>query len=50
MFSVHYIKRPGATLEAGTAIAKLELDDPSKVHLVRVCLSCRELYLFNAFK
>jgi uncharacterized OB-fold protein len=34
MYSVHYIKRPGATLDAGTAIAKLELDDPSKVQLV----------------
>ncbi|XP_015432186.1 PREDICTED: acetyl-CoA carboxylase isoform X1 [Dufourea novaeangliae] len=28
---VFYIKRPGAILEAGTQIAKLELDDPSLV-------------------
>nr|BAA25799.1 acetyl-CoA carboxylase [Rattus norvegicus] len=29
---VNYIKRPGAVLEAGCVVAKLELDDPSKVH------------------
>uniref|UniRef100_H0V3L2 acetyl-CoA carboxylase n=1 Tax=Cavia porcellus TaxID=10141 RepID=H0V3L2_CAVPO len=29
---VKYIKRPGATLEAGCVVARLELDDPSKVH------------------
>ncbi|XP_053938278.1 acetyl-CoA carboxylase 2 isoform X1 [Cuculus canorus] len=28
---VHYIKRPGALLEAGCVIARLELDDPTKV-------------------
>ncbi|KFW83323.1 Acetyl-CoA carboxylase 2, partial [Manacus vitellinus] len=28
---VHYIKRPGALLEAGCVIARLQLDDPSKV-------------------
>ncbi|XP_027567061.2 acetyl-CoA carboxylase 2 isoform X1 [Pipra filicauda] len=28
---VHYIKRPGALLEAGCVIARLRLDDPSKV-------------------
>lgn len=28
---LHYIKRPGALLEAGCVIARLELDDPSKV-------------------
>ncbi|XP_036076250.1 acetyl-CoA carboxylase 2 isoform X1 [Rousettus aegyptiacus] len=28
---VKYIKRPGAVLEAGCVVAKLELDDPSKV-------------------
>lgn len=31
---VKYIKRPGAVLEAGCVVAKLELDDPSKVHAV----------------
>lgn len=31
---VKYIKRPGATLEAGCVVARLELDDPSKVHSV----------------
>ncbi|EHB01548.1 Acetyl-CoA carboxylase 2 [Heterocephalus glaber] len=29
---VKYIKRPGALLEAGCMVARLELDDPSKVH------------------
>ncbi|KAL4698557.1 hypothetical protein H8959_011214 [Pygathrix nigripes] len=29
---VKYIKRPGAVLEAGCIVARLELDDPSKVH------------------
>uniref|UniRef100_A0A8C2VCF5 acetyl-CoA carboxylase n=1 Tax=Chinchilla lanigera TaxID=34839 RepID=A0A8C2VCF5_CHILA len=29
---VNYIKRPGAMLEAGCVVARLELDDPSKVH------------------
>lgn len=28
---VHYIKRPGTLLDAGCVIARLELDDPSKV-------------------
>lgn len=28
---LHYIKRPGALLEAGCVIARLQLDDPSKV-------------------
>uniref|UniRef100_A0A8C0V4H0 acetyl-CoA carboxylase n=1 Tax=Cyanistes caeruleus TaxID=156563 RepID=A0A8C0V4H0_CYACU len=28
---LHYIKRPGALLEAGCIIARLQLDDPSKV-------------------
>lgn len=31
---VNYIKRPGAVLEAGCVVARLELDDPSKVHPV----------------
>lgn len=31
---VKYIKRPGAMLEAGCVVARLELDDPSKVHPV----------------
>ncbi|KAH0516969.1 Acetyl-CoA carboxylase 2 [Microtus ochrogaster] len=29
---VRYIKRPGVVLEAGCVVARLELDDPSKVH------------------
>lgn len=31
---VKYMKRPGAMLEAGCVVARLELDDPSKVHPV----------------
>lgn len=31
---VHYVKRPGALLEAGCVIAQLELDDPTKVKTV----------------
>ncbi|XP_043827164.1 acetyl-CoA carboxylase 2 isoform X2 [Dromiciops gliroides] len=29
---IYYVKRPGAVLQAGCAIARLELDDPSKLH------------------
>lgn len=32
---VKYVKRPGVILEAGCVVARLELDDPSKVHAVR---------------
>ncbi|KAJ8027759.1 Acetyl-CoA carboxylase [Holothuria leucospilota] len=31
---IHYVKRNGAVLEQGSIIARLELDDPSKVHKV----------------
>lgn len=33
--SVHYVKNPGAVLEPGSVVAKLELDDPSKVTQVK---------------
>ncbi|KAM8960679.1 LOW QUALITY PROTEIN: acetyl-CoA carboxylase 2 [Pelodytes ibericus] len=29
---IHYVKRPGAVLESGCMVARLDLDDPSKVH------------------
>ncbi|XP_053325093.1 acetyl-CoA carboxylase 2 isoform X2 [Spea bombifrons] len=29
---IHYVKRPGAVLESGCVVARLDLDDPSKVH------------------
>ncbi|XP_051888522.1 acetyl-CoA carboxylase 2 isoform X1 [Pristis pectinata] len=29
---VHYVKRPGACLEQGCTVAKMELDDPTKLH------------------
>ncbi|GIY74923.1 acetyl-CoA carboxylase [Caerostris extrusa] len=28
---IHFVKRPGAVLEAGTILARLELDDPSQM-------------------
>ncbi|XP_063969752.1 acetyl-CoA carboxylase-like isoform X3 [Lytechinus pictus] len=28
---IHYVKRPGAVLDQGSVVAKLELDDPSRV-------------------
>ena len=30
-YSVHYVKRPGAVLDAGSIISRLDLDDPSRV-------------------
>lgn len=33
---VHYQKRPGAVLEAGSIIARLQLDDPSKVQQAEI--------------
>ncbi|XP_029777234.1 acetyl-CoA carboxylase 2 isoform X3 [Suricata suricatta] len=32
---VKYVKRPGTALEAGCVVARLELDDPSKVQLAK---------------
>lgn len=34
---IHYVKRPGAALDPGCVIAKLQLDDPSRVQQVRCC-------------
>lgn len=33
---IHYVKRAGAALEPGCVIAKLQLDDPSRVQQVHV--------------
>nr|XP_023689141.1 acetyl-CoA carboxylase 2 isoform X5 [Paramormyrops kingsleyae] len=33
---VHFIKRPGAVLEPGCVVARLELDDPSRLHPVEL--------------
>ncbi|XP_061116348.1 acetyl-CoA carboxylase isoform X4 [Conger conger] len=33
---VHFVKRPGAVLEAGGIVAHLELDDPSSLHPVEL--------------
>ena len=32
--SVHYVKRGGSVLDQGSVVAKLDLDDPSRVHRV----------------
>lgn len=32
---IHYVKRPGAALDPGCVIAKMQLDNPSKVQQVR---------------
>jgi len=32
--SLRYVKRPGSSLDIGCIIAKLELDDPTKLQLV----------------
>lgn len=32
---IHYVKRAGAALDPGCIIAKLQLDDPSRVQQVR---------------
>ena len=30
---IHCIKRPGAVLDPGCVVARMELDDPSNIHL-----------------
>lgn len=35
---IHYVKRAGAALEPGCVIAKLQLDDPSRVQQVSCAL------------
>ena len=35
-FSVHFVKRPGAVLDAGSVIARLDLDDPSRVQQAKL--------------
>ena len=34
---MHYVKRPGAVLDAGAIVARLQLDDPSRVQ--QVCIA-----------
>ncbi|XP_074643040.1 acetyl-CoA carboxylase-like isoform X2 [Tubulanus polymorphus] len=33
---VHYVKRPGAVLDAGNIVARLQLDDPSRVKQAKI--------------
>uniref|UniRef100_A0A7N6AXL5 acetyl-CoA carboxylase n=1 Tax=Anabas testudineus TaxID=64144 RepID=A0A7N6AXL5_ANATE len=40
---IHFVKRPGAVLEPGCVVAHMELDDPSKIHLVGVELNTATL-------
>lgn len=35
LFSIHFVKRTGAVLEAGSILARLELDDLSQMKRVR---------------
>nr|XP_033810269.1 acetyl-CoA carboxylase 2 isoform X2 [Geotrypetes seraphini] len=35
---VHYVKRPGAVLEAGCVIARFDLEDPTKLHPAQLYL------------
>lgn len=37
---IHFVKRAGAVLEPGCVIAKLQLDDPSRVQQVYACVTC----------
>lgn len=47
--SVHYVKNPGAVLEPGSVVAKLELDDPSKVTQVKKHYYCSDKnWLFSS--
>lgn len=39
------MKNPGAVLEPGSIVAKLELDDPSKVTQVRMVIAF--IYFYN---
>lgn len=38
--SIHYVKRPGVTLDAGSIIAKLQLDDESLIQRVIEVFLC----------
>ena len=45
--SIHYVKFPGAVLDPGTVVARLELDDPSRVK--QVCSNQIPIsFLFNS--
>lgn len=44
---IHYVKRAGAALEPGCVIAKLQLDDPSRVQQVRLKHYTRACNLFS---
>ncbi|XP_078141493.1 acetyl-CoA carboxylase 2 isoform X1 [Centroberyx gerrardi] len=33
---IHFVKRPGAVLEPGCVVARMDLDDPSSIHLVEL--------------
>lgn len=31
---IHFVKRPGAVLQPGCVVARIDLDDPSSIHRV----------------
>lgn len=41
---IHYVKRTGAALEPGCVIAKLQLDDPSRVQQVMFVLLMQSVF------
>lgn len=41
---IHYVKRAGAALEPGCVIAKLQLDDPSRVQQVIFVLLVQSVF------
>lgn len=34
---IHFVRRPGVVLEAGSIIARMELDDPTRIHKSQKC-------------
>lgn len=47
---IHYVKRAGAALEPGCVIAKLQLDDPSRVQQVLIVRLMQSTQVYTACK
>lgn len=45
---IHYVKRAGAALEPGCVIAKLQLDDPSRVQQVLIVRLMQSTQVYTA--
>lgn len=37
--SIHFVKRPGGSLDSGSIVARLQLDDPSRIQQVQKIMS-----------